>query len=391
MTITDTHEVANPDRHVTVRGLRHATAGTTDMAASELRVPLRYYRDPKLAEIEQSQILRQVPLLIAPSAQLPRPNDYLVRTILGDSLLVTRDENGCSHVFLNYCRHRGAMPACGSGNAKRFVCPYHAWTYRNTGELSVIPGREGFDAIEKSKYGLVELPAQERHGFIWAVMSAGAPIDVDAHLGNLGTELEAMNYSSYGYHVHRDFDSAVSWRCALEAFGEGYHFPYAHGKSVVGMNTCPNVALYDEYGLHHRIGFPYSWITNLNTDPGLSWDPQLNVSYVYWIYPNIILANSPVGVEIIDVLPSADNPMHSSVRHAWMAKVPAATDEDRANYDALYELAHAAFKDEDFAMLPQCGQAVLHAQQDHMVIGRNEMGVQHMIKLFAEKLGIALQ
>ena len=105
---------------------------------------------------------------------------------------------------------------------------------------------------------------------------------------------------------------------------------------------------------------------------------------------NLILANSPVGVEIIDILP-AGQPTRCTVRHSWMGKVPASTDEMRAAYDQVYESVHAAVRDEDFAMLPQCGQGVRHGQHDHMVIGRNEIGVQHMIRVFAQELGIALQ
>jgi phenylpropionate dioxygenase-like ring-hydroxylating dioxygenase large terminal subunit len=105
------------DEELTRRALRHAIDKTTDMADRELRVPLHYYRDPKITEIEESQILRRTPLAIVPSAQLPNVNDFMVRSVLGDSLLVTRHRDGASHVFLNYCRHRGAMPACGSGNA----------------------------------------------------------------------------------------------------------------------------------------------------------------------------------------------------------------------------------------------------------------------------------
>ena len=138
--------VSGTDESLTRRGLRHALHGTTDLADRELRVPLHYYRDPKITEIEESQILRRVPLAIVPSAQVPEKNDYVVRSVLGDSLLVTRDRSGASHVFLNYCRHRGAMPACDSGNASRFVCPYHAWTYKNSGELFMVPGKAGFDS-----------------------------------------------------------------------------------------------------------------------------------------------------------------------------------------------------------------------------------------------------
>ena len=378
------------DEGLTHRALRHALNGTTDMAARELRVPLHYYRDPKITEIEESQILRRVPLAIVPSAQLPRRNDFVVRSVLGDSLLVTRDRTGASHVFLNYCRHRGAMPACGSGNASRFVCPYHAWTYKNTGELFTVPGKSGFDSMNTADYGLVRLPSQECHGFIWAVLTAGESIDVAAHLGPLGPELESMGYTSFGYHAEREFASEVSWKGALEAFAEGYHFPFVHGKSLIGQNTLANTSIYDEFGKHHRLGFPFNWITNLQDDGGAARDPLSNMGVIFWVYPNLILANSPVGVEIIDILPDGE-PTRCTVRHSWMARIPATNDEMRAAYDAVYDSVHAAVRDEDFAMLPQCGQGVRHGQHDHMIIGRNEIGVQHMIRVFADELGVALQ
>jgi hypothetical protein len=110
---------------------------------------------------------------------------------------------------------------------------------------------------------------------------------------------------------------------------------------------------------------------------------------IYWVYPNLILANSPVGVEIIDMLPEGD-PTRCTVRHSWMGRIPATDDDMRALYDTVYEGVHAAVRDEDFAMLPQCGQGVRHGQHDHMIIGRNEIAVQHMIKVFAQELGVAL-
>ena len=380
---------SSTDETLTDRALRHAVDGTTDLADRELKVPLHYYRDPKITEIEESQILRRVPLAIVPSAQIASKNDFVVRSVLGDSLLVTRDRTGTSHVFLNYCRHRGAMPACGSGNASRFVCPYHAWTYRNTGELCMVPGKSGFDSMNTADYGLVELPSQERHGFVWAVLSADSTIDVDAHLGALGPELAQWNYGEYGYHTQREFSSDVSWKGALEAFAEGYHFPFVHGQSLIGQSTLPNTAVYDEFGKHHRIGFPFTWIKNLTEDPAASREPSANMGVIYWIYPNLILANSPVGVEIIDMLPEGE-PTRCTVRHSWMGRAPATNDDMRAGYDAVFEAVHAAVRDEDFAMLPQCGEGVRHGQHDHMIIGRNEIAVQHMIKVFAQELGVAL-
>jgi choline monooxygenase len=96
-----------------------------------------------------------------------------------------------------------------------------------------------------------------------------------------------------------------------------------------------------------------------------------------------------VGVEVIDMLP-AGSPTRCTVRHSWLARVPATTDEQRSAYDAIYDAVHAAVRDEDFVMLPQCGEGVRHGQHDDMIIGRNEIGVQHMIKVFSDQLGVAL-
>ena len=92
------------------RALALVDAHTTDMADSILTVPLSYYRDPTQAERER-QLLRRTPLALAPTAQLPHPNDFVVRDVLGTSVLLTRDAEGNAHAFLNYCRHRGGKPA----------------------------------------------------------------------------------------------------------------------------------------------------------------------------------------------------------------------------------------------------------------------------------------
>src|SRR5208283_5071860 len=72
-----------------------------------------------------------------------------------------------------------------------------------------------------------------------------------------------------------------------------------------------------------------------------------------------------VGVELIVILP-AGPPKRCLVRHGWMAKVPPATDEERAGYQDLFDLVHAAVCEEDFGMLPQCGDGIRHGQHEYM-------------------------
>ena len=379
------------DHDLTRRALALVTSGTTDMADDVLRVPLGYYRDPAVLERERGDILERTPLALVPTAQVRRPHDFVVREVLGRSVLVSRAEDGVARAFLNYCRHRGARPAAGCGSARRFSCPYHSWTYDSAGRLVGMPGKEGFEGIDPADHGLVELPSEERHGFVWVVLTAGLVIDVADHLGPLDDELALWGYGSYGYLTEREFPAEVNWKNGLEAFAESYHFPYVHGSSVIGQNTVANTSVHDAFGRHHRMGFPFNWITALADDPGpdADWDPSGQMGVIYWLYPNLVLANSPLGVELIDILPGTD-PVSCVVRHGYMSRLPATDDDERASYEAVYDQVHFAVRDEDFAMLPSCGDGVRNGQHDHMLIGRNEIGVQHLVRVLAAELDVEL-
>ncbi len=365
------------------RALAHVDAGTTDMADELLTVPLGYYRDDEQFAREV-ELCRRTPLALVATAQISDPHDFVVREVLGTSVLVSRGEDGTARAFLNYCRHRGGKPADGCGNAHRFTCPYHAWSYDSAGRLAGLPGPAGFEGMNRQDHGLVALPTEERHGLVWVVLTAGAPIDVAAHLGPLDAELGGWGLADAEYLTEREFEADVNWKAAIEAFAENYHFPYVHPNSIVGQNTVANTAVYDGYGLHHRLGFACPWIDGVRDDFEVR-DPLTSMVFIYWIFPNLTLAMSPVGTEIIDILPAGGSG-RCALRHGWMATVPAPDAATRAGYHELYEAVHAAVRDEDFGVLPGCGQAARDGQHEHMVIGRNEVGVQHVIATFTEAL-----
>jgi hypothetical protein len=73
-----------------------------------------------------------------------------------------------------------------------------------------------------------------------------------------------------------------------------------------------------------------------------------------------------------------------------MSHTPSPDDATRAGYADLYELVHAAVRDEDFGVLPGCGEGSQQGQHDHMLIGRNEIGVQHVVTTFHQALDLPL-
>ena len=74
-------------------------------------------------------------------------------------------------MFANTCRHRGheLLPEDGDvDRARGQLCPYHAWTYDLSGPAD---GRARASATSRastsSEHGLVELPVQVWHGWVF--------------------------------------------------------------------------------------------------------------------------------------------------------------------------------------------------------------------------------
>ena len=73
-------------------------------------------------------------------SEVPAQNDFVSRTLGRRPIILTRGKNGALHVLINRCTHRGAV-VCrqAQGNAARFVCGYHAWTFGNDGKCVGVP------------------------------------------------------------------------------------------------------------------------------------------------------------------------------------------------------------------------------------------------------------
>ena len=150
------------------RGLAHAEAGTIVQADDVYRVAAQDYVDPERWHQEMRQVFRRMPLMLAMTAELREPGDYKAMDAGGVPVLIARQDDGSVKAFVNMCSHRGAqIMEEGCGNANRFTCPYHAWSYSTGGELFGILSNKDFGDIDKASNGLTELPVLERAGLIW--------------------------------------------------------------------------------------------------------------------------------------------------------------------------------------------------------------------------------
>ncbi|MHB1851350.1 MAG: Rieske 2Fe-2S domain-containing protein, partial [Acidimicrobiales bacterium] len=107
---------------------------------TEGRVPVEIFNSDVVFALEQERLFQRAWLFLAHESELPDPGDYVLRSLAGNSVIVSRDESGHIGCFLNMCRHRGNQVCKASeGNASHFRCSYHGWTYANDGKLIGVP------------------------------------------------------------------------------------------------------------------------------------------------------------------------------------------------------------------------------------------------------------
>jgi len=375
------------------RALKNAENKTTDMAADVLSIPLDYYRNEGLKVKEREQIMLNTPLPLISSAEIAQPNDFMVRDLFGKSVLLVRGGDGVARAFENYCRHRGAMPASGCGNRRLFSCPYHAWTYDSSGQLVNLPGSEGFPECDQKNLGLLELTSQEFGGLLWVNLTPGTELNLHAFLGDkLSEHLSAWGLEKAKHIETREFEVEINWKAAIENFGETYHFQTVHGQSIPSQINIQNTSTHEAFGLHHFMLFSLKTIVELRDVPEDQWDWTKGVIPVYWIYPGTIIVAPPGVTQIIETLPRYDGG-----REATQIRSTFLTFEDRNDplglelTDAVMNASWEAVYDEDRPLLEKLGQAVRNSSQEHLIIGRNEIGVQHIAKTIAGQLGYDLQ
>lgn len=94
--------------------------------------------------------------------------------LLGEELVLFRDETGNLGLIGRHCPHRGADLAYGRLEDNGLRCPFHGWHFDCSGQCVEQPGEpEGSRMHEKIK--AVSYPVREMNGIIWAYMGEGTP------------------------------------------------------------------------------------------------------------------------------------------------------------------------------------------------------------------------
>jgi fatty-acyl-CoA synthase len=247
------------------------------------RVHGSLYTDPGLFELELERIWYRTWIYIGHVSEVPQPNDYVVKSIGPQSVVMSRDKQGQIHLLLNRCAHRANI-VCDApkGNSSAFRCPYHGWTFANTGKLLGYPFSSGYGGREaKAELGLGRVArVGEYKGFVFGSMTDEGPT-LKEHLGAACDAFDRLARLSVtgeleitaGWLQHR---VKANWKMLMENETDGYHPQFVHAsifsvaKSGIGaLYGDQSTAVCRDLGGGHtendlrpefrRIGQPLGW------------------------------------------------------------------------------------------------------------------------------------
>lgn len=218
-----------------------ASARSWDELVREDRVHRSLYTDPAVFAEEMQRVFGgESWVYLAHESQLPKPHSFQSVRMGLRQVLVTRDRDGELHAVFNRCAHRAAT-VCReeSGIAKSFQCPYHGWTFRNTGELVGVPWPQGYADFDKAEFGLTAVTRVEGYrGFVFGTMNPDAP-SVEDYLGQAAPWLDYWIDRAPGGEVQvlagaYRMGYRGNWKLAYDNAGDGYHPSFSH-RSLLEM------------------------------------------------------------------------------------------------------------------------------------------------------------
>src|SRR6201987_2168868 len=176
--------------------------------------------------------------------------------LLGEELVLFRDEQGRYGLIDRHCAHRGADLAFGRLEHGGLRCLFHGWLYDATGQCVETPaepkGSKLCQAIKQRAY-----PVVEKSGILWAYLGEGEPpafpeldcfVAPDSHVFafkghwacNWLQALEVGVDPSHASYLHRFFEDEDT--SATNTYGR--QFRGASATSVIPMNQEMTITQY---------------------------------------------------------------------------------------------------------------------------------------------------
>ncbi len=259
-------------------------------------MPNEFYTSEEFLEYEREEIFRKEWICLGRVDEVPNRGDYFTTELIDEPLIVVRGRDDKIRVLSNVCRHRSSVIAEGKGNSKNFVCPYHAWTYDDKGQLMRAPHMDKVKEFDIKTCRLPKFATELWHGFLY--------VNLDGRAKPLAPRLKGLEPFVQNFHaeqmVHQFVNEDVwetNWKCLTENFMEGYHLSVTHINSlhkITPTRLCKKIPGGEGYTGYKSYYVPdYPTRTPHHNDVT---DDEKRYSMMFCVYPSHGVALSSSGV-----------------------------------------------------------------------------------------------
>jgi len=171
-----------------------------------------FFTSPYIFDIERRGWLAKQWFLLGHRSEAPAAGSYIVRELLGESLIIVRDGRGVLRGFYNVCRHLGSRICDRDGKSNSLVCPYHGWGYLLDGSLrsaAALPAN-----IDPASLGLHPVPVREVGGLILTSLTGSAP-NADAIAREFEAGLRFHGIPEARVAARRSYPIHANWKLAF--------------------------------------------------------------------------------------------------------------------------------------------------------------------------------
>ncbi len=239
------------------------------------------------------------------------PRQPVASKVLGEWLVLFRDEQGKAVALRDRCMHRAGRLSEGRACQGRLQCPYHGWTYNGVGEVVAVPS-EGEEYKALSSRRTTAFPVVEQDGLLFVRLNPHAPEDL--------RPFPMPHYQEKGWSTVRLINRfANNVTNCTENFIDVPHtvsvhpgiFRTARGQKVEAAVTRSSGEVRVEYrGETSNLGW-FSWFLNPGNQPIGHTDAFImpNVTQVVYTFPqgwSYIITSQSVPCEDDDTLVYTD-------------------------------------------------------------------------------------